>query len=53
MRRLAIVCLKNGTPERATIQLLDGIAENDEDEAEVRKTARSVALLLTKKSRAK
>jgi len=53
VRRLSIVCLKNGPPERATIQLLDGIAENDEDESEVRKTARSVALLLTKKSRAK
>ncbi len=53
VRRLAIVCLKNGPPERATIQLLDGIAENDEDDAEVRRTARSVALLLTKKSRAK
>jgi HEAT repeat protein len=53
VRRLAIVCLKNGSPERATIQLLDGIAGNDEDDAEVRKTARSVALLLTKKSRTK
>jgi HEAT repeat protein len=53
VRRLAIVCLKNGTPQRASIQLLDGIAENDEEDREVRKTARSVALLLTKKSRTK
>jgi HEAT repeat protein len=53
VRRLAIVCLKNGSSERATIQLLDGIADNDDDDAEVRKTARSVALLLTKKARAK
>lgn len=51
VRRLAIVCFKNGTPTRETIQLLDGIAENDETDAEVRKTARSVALLLTKKQR--
>ncbi len=51
VRRLAIVCFKNGTPTRETIQLLDGIAENDETDAEVRKTARSVALLLVKKSR--
>lgn len=51
VRRLAIVCFKNGTPARETIQLLDGIAENDETDAEVRKTARSVALLLVKKSR--
>jgi HEAT repeat protein len=53
VRRLAIVCLKNGTPQRASIQLLDGIAESDEEDREVRKTARSVALLLTKKSRTK
>jgi HEAT repeat protein len=53
VRRLAILCLKNGSPERATIQLLDGIADDDDGEAEVRKTARSVALLLTKKARAK
>jgi HEAT repeat protein len=53
VRRLAIVCLKNGRPERASIQLLDGIAESDEEDREVRKTARSVALLLTKKSRTK
>jgi HEAT repeat protein len=53
VRRLAIVCLKNGTPQRASIQLLDGIAENDEEDRDVRKTARSVATLLTKKSRLK
>lgn len=53
VRRLAIVCFKNGTPARETIQLLDGIVENDETDAEVRKTARSVALLLVKKSRQK
>lgn len=53
VRRLAIVCFKNGTPARETIQLLDGIGESEETDAEVRKTARSVALLLVKKSRAK
>ena len=53
VRRLAIVCFKNGTPARETIQLLEGMADNDETDAEVRKSARSVALLLTKKSRAK
>jgi len=53
VRRLAIFALKNGTPQRDTIQLLDGIAESDGEETEVRKSARSVALLLTKKSRAK
>jgi HEAT repeat protein len=53
VRRLAIVCFKNGTPARETIQLLDGIADNDETDAEVRKSARSVALLLTKKQNTK
>ena len=51
VRRLAIVCLKNGTPVQDTIRLLDGIADNDEDDAEVRRTAKSVATLLVKKSR--
>ena len=53
VRRLAIVCLKNGTPQRDTIQILEGIADDDEEGAELRKTARSVAALLVKKSRAK
>jgi len=53
VRRLAIFALKNGTPQRDTIQLLDGLAESDGEDAEVKKSARSVALLLTKKSRAK
>lgn len=53
VRRLAIVCCRNGTPARQTIQLLDGIAGDDEADAEVRKTARSVSLLLVKKQRAR
>jgi HEAT repeat protein len=53
VRRLAILALKNGTPQRETIQLLDGISEGDGEDADVRKSARSVAVLLTKKSRAK
>ena len=51
VRRLAIVCFKNGTPARETIVILDGIAGDDENDAEVRKTARSVSLLLVKKAR--
>jgi hypothetical protein len=53
VRRLAIFAAKNGTAQRDTIQLLDGIAESDTEEPDVRKAARSVALLLTKKSRTK
>jgi len=51
VRRLAIVCFKNGTPARETITILDGIAADDDTDAEVRKTAGSVATLLVKKSR--
>jgi HEAT repeat protein len=52
VRRLAIVCFRNGTPDRGTIQLLDGIASDDEIDADVRKTAKSVSALLLKRSRA-
>jgi DNA-binding PucR family transcriptional regulator len=50
VRRLAIVCLKNGSPARETITLLDGIAEDDEQDADVRKTAKAVALALVKRA---
>jgi HEAT repeat protein len=50
VRRLAVICLKNGTPHRDTIQLLEGIAESDETEAELRKTARVVQAALKKKA---
>ncbi len=50
VRRLAIICLKNGTAHRDTIQLLEGIAESDEAEPELRKTARVVQAALKKKA---
>jgi hypothetical protein len=50
VRRLAIVCLKNGTSQPATLQLLEGIAESDEEDAELRKTARVVQSSLKKKA---
>jgi HEAT repeat protein len=50
VRRLAIVCLKNGTPQPATIQLLDGIGEDEEADGELRKTARTVSGALRKKA---
>ena len=53
VRRLAIVCFKNGSPARETIVILDGIAADDDTDAEVRKTARSVSLLLVKKQNTK
>ena len=53
VRRLAVVCLRNGTPQRDTIQILDGIADDDDEDAELRKAARTVSAQLLKKSRAK
>jgi len=50
VRRLAIVCLKNGSPQRDTIQLLQGIAAEDDDDREVRKTAQAVAAALKKRA---
>ena len=51
VRRLAIVCFKNGTPDPGTIRILDGIAADDEAPSDVRKTAASVSTLLVKKQR--
>jgi HEAT repeat protein len=51
IRRLAILCLKNGSPQRDTIVMLEGIAGDDEQERELREAAKRVAALLTKKGR--
>jgi HEAT repeat protein len=53
VRRLAVICLKNGSPQRDTLQLLEGIAESDELDVELRKTARVVGAGLRKKAVAK
>ncbi len=53
VQRLAVICLKNGTPHRDTIQLLEGIAESDEADADLRKTARVVQAALKKKAAAR
>jgi HEAT repeat protein len=49
VRRLAVICLKNGTPQRDTIQILEGIAESDDEDNELRKTARVVQAALKKR----
>jgi HEAT repeat protein len=53
LNELAITCLRNGTPDRGTIQLLEGIAQDDETDRDVRDAARAVAAALLKKSRTK
>ena len=53
VRRLAILVLKNGSPHRDTIVMLEGIADDDELDRELREAAKRVAAQLTKKSRAR
>ena len=43
VRRLAILVLKNGSPQRETIVLLEGLAGDDEGDAELRRAAAGVA----------
>jgi HEAT repeat protein len=50
VRRLAIVCLKNGSPARETIALLAGLAEADDEEKSLREAAQKIAAFLTKKA---
>ncbi len=49
VRRLAIVCLRNGSPQPDTITLLSGLADDDRQEREVQQTAAMVAATLKKK----
>jgi HEAT repeat protein len=51
VRRLAIVSLKNGSPDRATIQILDGLAGDDEQDKELRDAATKVAQILKRKQK--
>ena len=50
VRRLAIVCLKNASPQPDTIRLLRGLADDDEQNRELRDIAGKVAEMLRKKS---
>jgi len=50
VRRLAIVCLKNGPAARETIVLLSGLAQSDDEERELRDAAQKIAAVLTKKA---
>jgi hypothetical protein len=53
VRRLAVLCLKNGSPQPDTIVLLEGIAGDDEADAEQRRTAGGVAQALKRSKQAK
>jgi HEAT repeat protein len=51
VRRLAVMSLKNGSPQRDTIVILEGLAGDDEADRELRAAAKRVAELLKKKAR--
>jgi hypothetical protein len=53
VRRLAILSLRNGSPQRDTIVLLQGIAEEDGLSQETRQTAAKVATGLDKRAKAR
>jgi hypothetical protein len=53
VRRLAVLSLRNGSPQRETIVLLNGLAEDDEQEPELRNAARAVASDLRKRAGSK
>jgi hypothetical protein len=42
--------LKNGSPQRETILLLNGLGDDDEQDADLRKTAKAVAAALQKRA---
>lgn len=50
VRRLAVVCLRNGSPQRDTIVLLNGLGEDDEQDQQLRAAAKRVSAGLRKKA---
>ena len=50
VRRLAVFCLNNGSPQRETILILGTIADDDEQDRELRAAARKVGEQLRKKA---
>src|SRR5262245_34838332 len=50
VRRLAVLCLKNGSPQRETIVLLEGVGADDEADAELRRAAAGVAQQLKRRA---
>ena len=53
VRRLAALALKNGSPQRDTIVLLEGLAEDDAAGQDVRRAAGSVAQALKRRAAAR
>jgi HEAT repeats len=53
VRRLAVLALKNGSPQRETIVLLEGLAVDDDADGDLRRAAGSVAQGLKRKAQAR
>jgi HEAT repeat protein len=53
VRRLAVMSLKNGSPQPQTIQILASLGEDDEQPRELRDAASKVAQLLKRKQNAR
>ena len=53
VRRLAVVCLRHGSPQRETIVLLGGIADDEDQDGELRNAARAAAADLRKRAGAR
>jgi hypothetical protein len=50
VRRLGVMCLRHGSAQRETIVLLNGLAEDDEQELELRNAARTTAAELKRRA---
>lgn len=53
VRRLAVLALKNGSPQRETIVLLEGLGGDDDADAELRRAAGGVAQALKRRAAAR
>ena len=53
VRRLAVLALKNGSPQRETIVLLEGLAADDAADGELRRAAGGVAQTLKRRAAAR
>ena len=53
VRRLVVVCLKNGSAQRETILILGALGEDDEQDQDLRGAATKVATFLRKKATAR
>jgi HEAT repeat protein len=49
VRRLAVICLKNGSPQRETVLLLSSLGADDEQPRELREAAVKIAAALQKR----